>query len=293
MNVITKDTQVKHLPIRWTRILLYVILIAFTVFYLMPIYVMIATSLKSFAEVSLEKMWILPKKLSLESFFAVWKGNKAEGYTGLGQYFFNSIYMTVPATVLSALIGSLNGYVFSKWRFRGCDVIFTLLLFGMFIPYQSIIIPLVEVLRSLKIYGTISGLVLAHVIYGIPITTLVFRNYYKSIPTSLVESSRIDGAGFFQIYRWVVFPLSLPAMAVVGIWQFTSIWNSYLFAVILTQRPEVQPITVGLVNLSGSYFVAWNAQMAGAFIAAFPTLLVYFLLSSYFMRGLMSGAVKG
>ena len=162
----------------------------------------------------------------------------------------------------------------------------------MFIPAQSILIPLVVVFSKIGLYGTISGLVATHIIYGIPITTLIFRNYYKSVPTSLVESANSDGAGFFKIYRYVVLPLSVPAMAVVAIWQFTASWNNYLFAVVLTQNPKVQPITVGVVNLTGAYYVEWNLQMAGAFIAAFPTILVYMFLSRYFMSGLMTGAVK-
>lgn len=280
-------------PIRWSRILVYGVLTLFAAFYLMPLYVVVGTSLKSFADVSLSKMWQLPRNLSLESFVGVWQGDQTKGFIGLKNYFLNSLYLTIPATILSTMIGSLNGYVLSKWQFKGSNIIFTLILFGMFIPYQSILIPLVVVLRSIGLYGSIPGLILTHIIYGIPITTLIFRNYYKSVPTDLVESAKIDGGSFFKIYRWVVFPISIPALAVVAIWQFTAIWNNYLFAVILTQNPKVQPITVGVVNLSGGYFVEWNIQMAAAFIAAFPPLLIYILLSRYFMKGLMAGSVKG
>ncbi len=279
--------------VNWLRVLLYAVLVVFAAFYLMPIYVMVNASLKSFAEVSVAEMWKLPRDLSLEAFTSVWKGNRSQGLNSLSGFFLNSVYLTVPATIISTAIGSLNGYIFSKWRFRGSYVLFVLFLFGMFIPYQSILIPLVEVLRKLGVYGSIPGLVLTHTVYGIPITTLIFRNYYTNTPTELVESAKMDGAGFYQIYRWVILPVSLPALAVVGIWQFTSIWNNYLFAVVLTQNPSVQPITVGLVNLAGSYFVAWNVQMAGALIAALPTLLVYIFLSRYFLSGLMSGALKG
>jgi glucose/mannose transport system permease protein len=177
-------------------------------------------------------------------------------------------------------------------------VLFPLLLFGMFIPYQSILIPLVQTLQKInifgvKFYGSIPGLILAHVIYGIPITTLIFRNYYANVPTELVEAARIDGANIFGIYRHVLFPLSLPGFVVVMIWQFTSIWNDFLFAATVTSNPATQPITVGLNNLAGSYIVEWNVQMAGALIAALPTLLVYIFLGRFFMRGLMAGSLKG
>ena len=170
---------------------------------------------------------------------------------------------------------------------------FTLILFGMFIPYQSILIPLVQVLNLLGLYGSIPGLILAHVIYGIPITTLIFRNYYVAIPTELVEASRIDGANIFGIYRHILFPLSLPGFVVVMIWQFTSVWNDFLFAVTLVGNPETQPITVGLNNLAGSWVVEWNVQMAGSLIAALPTLAIYIFLGRFFMRGLLAGSLKG
>jgi len=168
----------------------------------------------------------------------------------------------------------------------------------MFIPYQSILIPLVQTLQKINIfgirlYGSIPGLILTHVIYGIPITTLIFRNYYASVPTELVEAARIDGANIFGVYRHVLFPLSMPGFVVVMIWQFTSIWNDFLFAATVTSNPATQPITVGLNNLAGSYIVEWNVQMAGALIAALPTLLVYIFLGRFFLRGLMAGSLKG
>jgi glucose/mannose transport system permease protein len=219
----------------------------------------------------------------------------------------------------------LNGYILAKWKFRGADVLFPLILFGMFIPYQSVLIPLVSLLQFwtrqvggdwvrlvlewdvpavvgwlppllasyVPAYGTLGGLILVHVVYGIPITTLIFRNYYAGIPNELVEASKMDGAGFFGIYRHVLLPLSLPAFVVVLIWQFTSIWNEFLFAVVLANRAEVQPMTVALNNLAGSFIVEWNVQMAGALMAAVPTLLIYIILGRYFMRGLLAGALKG
>jgi len=279
--------------LRWSRVLIYAILIAFAAFYLMPVYVLLVTGMKSFAEVNLYRMWDLPSGVHFDSFAKAWLGSVEEGFRGLSNNFMNSVYITLPATLISAVLGSINGYVLSKWKFRGSDVLFPLLLFGMFIPYQSILIPLVQSLSRIGLYGSIPGLIFVHIVYGIPITTLIFRNYYATVPTELVEAAKIDGANIFGIYRWVMFPLSMPGFVVVLIWQFTSIWNDFLFAVTIAQNPAIQPITVGLNNLAGSYIVQWNVQMAGALIAALPTLLVYIFLGRYFMRGLLAGSLKG
>jgi len=286
--------------LQWSRVLIYAVLIAFAVFYLMPVYVLLVTGMKSFAEVSLSRMWALPSGLHFDSFVKAWTGGRAaEGFGdlasfgGLSKNFMNSIYLAVPATILSAMLGSMNGYVLAKWKFRGSDVLFPLLLFGMFIPYQSILIPLMQTLSRMGLYGSIPGLIFVHVVYGIPITTLIFRNYYAAVPTELVEAARIDGANIFSIYRHVLLPLSAPGFVVVLIWQFTSIWNDFLFAVTMVGNPDVQPITVALNNLAGSMIVEWNVQMAGALVAALPTLLVYIFLGRYFMSGLMAGSLKG
>jgi len=275
------------------RVATYTVLTVLAAIYLLPIYVLLITGLKSFEEINLYRMWDLPAAFSLETFARAWLGSESQGFRGLSNNFWNSVRLTVPATLLSALLGSINGYVLSKWKFRGADGLFMLLLFGMFIPYQSILIPLVQALRSIGLYGSIAGLIFAHVVYGIPITTLIFRNYYATVPGELVEAAKIDGAGIFGIYRSVMLPVSMPAFAVVMIWQFTSIWNDFLFGVIITPRPAVQPITVALNNLAGSYIVEWNVQMAGALLAALPTMLVYILLGRYFMRGLLAGSLKG
>ena len=276
----------------WLRPVAYAILVAAALFYLLPIYVLVITGMKSFAEVNLYRMWDLPSRFSLDSFVKAWLGSEAQGFRGLNHNFWNSVRLAVPATLLSATLGSMNGYVLSKWRFRGSDSLFTLILFGMFIPYQSILIPLVQVLSRVGLYGSIPGLIFVHVVYGIPITTLIFRNYYATVPSELIEAGKIDGAGLLGIYRSIIFPISMPAFAVVMIWQFTSIWNDFLFGVIVTPRPAVQPITVALNNLAGSYIVEWNVQMAGALLAALPTMLLYIVLGRYFMRGLLAGSLK-
>ncbi len=271
--------------LRYTRILLYGLLLAFAVFYLMPVYVMLITGLKPFSEVSVTHMWDLPHGIYLGSFI--------KALEKLGPNFKNSFYLTIPAAIISSFWGSINGYVLAKWRFRGSEPLFMFLLFGMFIPYQSVLIPLVQFLQRIHLYGTIPGLILVHVVYGIPITTLIFRNYYAGIPSEVVEAARIDGAGILGIYRYVMLPLSAPGFVVVLIWQFTSIWNEFLFAVTITNNPARQPVTVALQNLAGSQIVEWNVQMAGALLAALPTLIVYILLGQYFLRGLLAGALKG
>jgi glucose/mannose transport system permease protein len=276
------------------RIGIYLLLILFSGLFLVPVYVLLSSSLKTFTEVQdLSRLWSPPSGLYLESFRSAWFGIPEKGLRGLGPNLLNSIYLTVPATIISSMLGSLNGYVLSKWKFRGANVIFPLMLFGMFIPYQSILIPLTQTLRAMGLGGTLWGLILVHVVYGIPITTLIFRNYYAEVPTDLIEAARIDGAGILGIYWRVMFPLSLPGFVVVIIWQFTNIWNEFLFAVTLLQKPELQPITVALRNLAGSQIKEWNMVMAGALIAAVPTLLIYVLLGRYFIRGLLAGSVKG
>lgn len=269
---------------RFYLILIYAILIGLAVMYLIPLYVMILTSFKPLSEVSLKTMWHLPSTLSLEGYMKAWEK--------LQPHFLNSIYLVIPATLLSSLIGSMNGYVFAKWRFKGSEWIFTAILFGMFIPYQSILIPLIQFLQSIHLYNSIPGLILVHVVYGIPITTLIFRNFYVSIPYELLEAARIDGAGFLRIYTSVIFPLSISGFVVVVIWQFTNIWNEFLFAVTTTST-QSQPVMVALQNLSGSQIVQWNVQMSAALITALPTILVYIFLGKYFVRGLLAGSVKG
>jgi glucose/mannose transport system permease protein len=267
------------------RVLLYVILVIFAFYFLIPIYMVVLTGLKPFAEVSISRMWAMPQRPSFEAF--------GGALQRLAPNLINSFILVIPATILSALFGSVNGYVFSKWRFKYANLVFALILFGMFIPYQSILIPLVEFLRRIGIYGQLSGLIVTHVIYGIPITTLMFRNFYSEVPDQLLDAGFIDGLGIYTTYLRVMLPLSKPALTVVAIWQFTSVWNDFLFAVTITQRPAVQPITVALQNLAGSQVVEWNVQMAGALLAALPTLVMYIILGRYFIRGMMSGSIKG
>jgi glucose/mannose transport system permease protein len=264
----------------------YVILGVMMLFFLVPVYVALVTSLKGTEEVARGTPWSFPTSPTLENYGSAWGDLKDS--------FLNSVLLAIPAVAISSVLGSMNGYVLSKWKFRGSNAIFTILLFGMFIPYQSILIPLAQFLQSVNLFATLPGLVLVHVIYGIPITTLIFRNYYAGVPNELIESGRIDGAGFFGIYKNIVLPVSLPAFVVVLIWQFTAVWNEFLFAVTLNSNPATQPITVALSGLGASQAgTNYGVQMAGSLITALPTLLVYIFLSRYFIRGLLAGSVKG
>ncbi|SFO97445.1 carbohydrate ABC transporter permease [Salibacterium halotolerans] len=270
--------------LRWTNFFRYAVLLALAVVFLSPVYVIIVTSLKPLEDVSLSTMWELPASIDFTSY--------SRAFMELAPNVMNSFYLVIPATLLSALFGAMNGYVLSKWKFKGSELLFTLMLFGMFIPYQSILIPLIQFLRTIDLYNTIWGLILTHVVYGLPITTLMFRNFYASIPDTMIEAAKIDGAGFLGIFRRIMIPLSITGFVVVAIWQFTNIWNEFLFAVTITNS-DSQPVMVALQNLSGSQIVEWNVQMAGALLAAMPTLLVYILLGKYFVRGLLAGSVKG
>jgi len=277
----TKPGNTRHYI---SRAVIYGLLIITAIIFLIPVYMVLVTSFKSTDQVGVSSMWAFPTSFTLDSF--------TRAFELLSPNLINSLILVAFAVPLSAILGSLNGYVLSKWKFPGANIIFPLMLFGMFIPYQAVLIPMVQFLRSVGMYGGLPGLILVHVVYGLPITTLIFRNYYADIPRELIESGQIDGAGFFGIYRWIVLPISAPGFVVVLIWQFTQIWNEFLFAVTITS-PGSQPITVALQNMSGSQIVEWNLQMAGALLAALPTLIVYILLGRYFIRGLLAGSVKG
>jgi glucose/mannose transport system permease protein len=275
----------KPLKINIGMILIYLVLILALLFYLMPVYIMVANGFKESASVSLSTMWDLPT--------SVQGGGFAEAAVRLWPNMKNSLLMVIPATIISSFLGALNGYLLSKWKFPGADILFLFILFGFFIPYQAVLLPLVRFLQTIHLYGTIPGLIMCHVIYGLPITTLMFRNYFAGVPTELIEAASVDGASMLGTFWKVMLPLSVPAFIVVGIFQFTNIWNDFLFGVTVVPNPGAQPVTIALNNLSGSFSVDWNVVMAGAVIAALPTALVYIFLGRYFVRGLLAGSVKG
>jgi glucose/mannose transport system permease protein len=267
------------------QLVLYALLVFFAAYYLIPIYMLLITAFKPFERVGVTQMWDLPTSLYLD--------NWARALPIMAPNFWNSVIITVPAALISSMIGSLNGYVFAKWKFRYSNLIFMLILFGIFLPYQGILIPLVQVLTFFHLYGSIAGLIFVHCVFGMPITALIFRSYYATVPRDLLDAGRIDGAGFFGLYWWIMLPIAAPGFAVALIWQFTQIWNDFLLGVVVLNNPRLAPITVAINNLTGSYSVEWNLQMAAAILAAAPTVIVYLLLGRLFMRGLLAGAMKG
>jgi glucose/mannose transport system permease protein len=251
----------------------------------MPIYMLVLTSLKPFEKVSVAEMWTLPTSLYLDNLFRAWPL--------VAPNFWNSVTITVPAALISSFIGSMNGYVFAKWKFPYSNLVFILILFGIFLPYQGILIPLVQVLTAVHLYGSAVGLIVVHCIFGMPITALIFRGYYTTVPRDLLDAGRIDGAGFFGLYWWILLPIAAPAFAVALIWQFTQIWNDFLLGVVVLSNPSLAPMTVAINNIAGSFSIEWNLQMAAAVLTAAPTVLVYLFLGRLFMRGLLAGALKG
>ena len=271
------------------------LLLFFALVYLGPLYVMLTTSFKGIEEIRNGNILALPEALNGSAWSKAWSSACTGGDCyGLAPYFWNSMRIVLPAVFISTVIGALNGYVLSQWRFTGSNFLFGALLFGCFIPFQVILLPMAKLLAWLGLANTVPGLVLVHVIYGVAFTTLFFRNYYVGIPTELVRAARLDGAGFFAIFRHVFLPLSAPIIVVSIIWQFTQIWNDFLFGVVYS-GPGTQPITVALNNLVNTTMGGkeYNVDMAAAVIAALPTLVVYLVAGKYFVRGLTAGAVKG
>ncbi|MBB3457602.1 glucose/mannose transport system permease protein [Rhizobium sp. BK313] len=278
-----------------TRALIYAALILFAVYYMLPLYVMLVNSFKPLEEIRQGGMLNLPQTWTIEPWISAWSTAQIGVQpTGLKPFFINSILMVVPAVVISTLVGALNGYVLTKWRFRGAEIFFGMLLLSCFIPFQIVLIPMARILGFFGIAGTIWGLILVHIVYGLGFTTLYFRNYYEAFPTELVRAAQIDGASFFQIFRRILLPSSGPIIVVSVIWQFTNIWNDFLFGASFSGANST-PMTVALNNLvsSSTGVKEYNVHFAGAILAALPTLIVYIVSGRYFVRGLMSGAVKG
>ncbi len=277
------------------RALIYALLIVAATYYLLPLYVMVVNSLKPLDEIRQGQMMNLPQTWTLDPWRSAWSTAQiGVSPTGLLPYFMNSFLMVIPAVILATSFGALNGYVLTKWRFRGDSYVFGLILFSCFIPFQIVIIPMATLLGFLGLSGTIAGLILVHTIYGLGFTTLFFRNFYAAFPTELVRSAMVDGAGFFQIFYRILLPLSAPIIIVTVIWQFTNVWNDFLFGASFSDFDSF-PMTVALNNLvnSSTGVKEYNVHFAGAILAALPTLIVYVVSGRYFVRGLMAGAVKG
>lgn len=267
------------------RIALYILLTFFVFIFLLPIWTGLTTSLKTREEIIYSTPLdppLSPSTEALETAFGIMK-----------RPLLNSLTFTVAATILSCILGSIAGYVLTKIRFRGSNTVFLLLIIGIFIPYQAVLVPLVMTMVNLGLYNTVWGLILAHTAYGIPICTLLFRSFYAVIPDSLISAAKTDGAGTWTIYRRVVLPLSLLPFVVVIVFQFTSIWNDFLFGLILSRGVEAMPASVALANFKGGYAVEWNLLMGGTLWYLLPVLVVYLVLGKYLIKGFMAGAIKG
>jgi glucose/mannose transport system permease protein len=279
----------------WARMGIYAILVLAALYFLIPLVVMVLTSVKSMADIRTGNLISLPTAITFKPWTEAWgKACIGASCEGVKPYFWNSIKITVPAVTISTLIGAANGYVFSKWRFGGSELLFSLLLVGCFIPFQVILLPMASTLGRLGLSQSIIGLIFVHIVYGLCFTTLFFRNYYVNLPDELIKAARIDGAGFFRIFWRIILPLSAPIFVVSIIWQTTQIWNDFLFGVVFSTGQN-QPVTVALNNLvnTSTGVKNYNVDMAAAIIAALPTLVVYLAAGKYFMRGLTAGSVKG
>ncbi|MFX1569527.1 MAG: carbohydrate ABC transporter permease [Promethearchaeota archaeon] len=266
------------------RAILYAILIITVIISLLPLWSGIMSAIKTQADLSITSPLAPPSNPTFDPFYVAWQELKHS--------LLNSALFTSAATLLSCLLGSICGFVLTKLKFKGSNIIFLLLTIGIFLPYQSIIIPLFITIRNLGIYDSVWAMILVHTVYGIPMTTLLFRSYYESIPESLINAAKTDGAGVMTIYRRLILPLSPLPFIVAAVFQFTSIWNDYLFALILTGT-NFEPASFALSNMAGSTETAWNNTMAGSFLYSIPILLIFVLLGKYLMQGLMAGAIKG
>jgi glucose/mannose transport system permease protein len=277
------------------NILLYGTLIVVSLYYLLPLWVMVVTSLKGMPEIRLGNVFSPPLEITFEPWVKAWS-TACTGLNcdGLSRGFWNSVRILVPSVVLSISVASVNGYALSLWKFKGSEVFFTILMIGAFIPYQVMIYPVVILLREMGLYGGLSGLVLVHTVFGMPILTLLFRNYFASIPEELFKAARVDGAGFWGIFFKIMMPMSLPIFVVAIILQVTGIWNDFLFGVIYT-KPDLYPMTVQLNNIVNSVqgVKEYNVNMAATIITGLVPLIVYFISGKLFVRGIAAGAVKG
>jgi glucose/mannose transport system permease protein len=289
-----RGAKPKHM-LSGRNIMLYGILIVVCVYYLLPLWVMVMTSLKGMPEVRLGNIFAPPVEITFQPWVKAWK-EACTGLNcdGLSRGFWNSVIITVPSVVLSIAIASVNGYALINWKFKGSDIFFTILIFGSFIPYQIMLYPIVILLREAGIYGTLWGLVIVHTIFGMPILTLLFRNYFSSIPEELFKAARVDGAGFWGIYFRIMLPMSVPIFVVALILQVTGIWNDFLFGVVFT-KPDLYPMTVQLNNIVNSVqgVKEYNVNMAATVLTGLVPLIVYFVSGKLFVRGIAAGAVKG
>jgi glucose/mannose transport system permease protein len=294
-SVLLNSTKSSQLTAQLGRFVLYAVLVAAAILFVLPVYVMLVNSLKPLDEIRSGDLMAIPVAWTFEPWLTAWSTAQIGVQpTGLKPYFINSFLLVVPAVIISTLIGALNGYILTQFNMRGASLIFAAMLFSVFIPFQIVLIPMAKTLGFLGLAGTVKGLVFVNVVYGIGFTTLFFRNYYAALPNELVRSARMDGANFFGVLFRILLPNSAPIIVVTVIWQFTNIWNEFLFGASFSDYTSF-PLTVALNNLvsSSTGVKEYNVHFAGAFIAALPTLVVYMVSGKYFVRGLMAGSVKG
>jgi glucose/mannose transport system permease protein len=293
-GTIDRETAVASRRHLTARLVIYGLLTFFALIYVIPLVVVVLNSFRETTEFARNGLIAFPEQFQVNSWIAAWDtyciGGTCEG---MKRNFFNSLWMTIPATIISTLLGAINGYVLSKWRFPGSEVLFTMVLLGVFMPGQIALMPWAFILGNLGLSNSLYGLILVHVIQGLSFTTLFCRNYYLSVPDDLVKAARIDGAGFWRIFWRIILPISPPILIVTVIWQFTGIWNEYLFGVVFTSGAQ-QPITSALVALTtgGQTATAYDVMSAAVLIGALPPLLIYFFGGRYFIRGLTQGAIK-
>lgn len=277
------------------NIFLYGTLLLVAVYYALPLYVMIVTSVKGMPEIRLGNIFSPPVEVTFEPWVKAWsEACTGLNCDGLSRGFWNSVRILIPSVILSIAIASVNGYALANWRFRGAELFFTILIVGAFIPYQVMLYPIVIMLREIGLYGTLTGLVLVHTVFGMPILTLLFRNYFASVPEELFKAARVDGAGFWRIYFQIMLPMSLPIFVVAMILQVTGIWNDFLFGVVYT-KPDLYPMTVQLNNIVNSVqgVKEYNVNMAATLLTGLVPLAIYFVSGKLFVRGIAAGAVKG
>lgn len=277
------------------NIMLYATLFVFAVYYALPLYVMIVTSLKGMPEIRLGNVFGPPLEVTFQPWVKAWsEACTGINCDGLSRGFWNSVQILIPSVVISIAVASVNGYALSNWRFKGSEIFYNILIIGAFIPYQVMLYPIAIILRELNLFGTLGGLVMVHTIFGMPILTLLFRNYFASVPEELFKAARVDGAGFWGIYFRIMLPMSLPIFVVAIILQVTGIWNDFLFGVIYT-KPDIYPMTVQLNNIVNSVqgVKEYNVNMAATLITGLVPLIIYFASGKLFVRGIAAGAVKG
>ena len=277
------------------RLGVYAFLLTSALFFLLPLYVMLVTSVKPMTEIRLGNILSLPMHFTLDSWRVAWQ-SACTGLDckGIQVGFWNSVRIVIPSTVLSILVGAVNGYALSFWKPRGASTLFAILLMGAFIPVQVMVYPLVRVLATVHLFSSLPGIVVIHTIFGMPVMTLLFRNYYAALPHELFQAARVDGGGFWRIFLQLMVPMSTPIIVVAIIMQVTGIWNDFVLGLVFAGTKNL-PMTVQLNNIINTTTGErlYNVNMAATILTSMVPLVIYFVSGRWFVRGIASGAVKG